>query len=102
MDSKGESMTDDFEMCPDEKHEILEDVMRLKGDIVDSMNELNSSIIELASKSPAISEEKRTEIIELMTSMNEKQNAPTELDVLYLKSCLDRGIVNPDSFNQLD
>ena len=92
-------MTDDFEMCPDKKHEMLERVMKIKEDIVDSMNELNSNIIELASKdNPAICERKRAEIIESVTSMQEKQNAPTELDVLYLRSCLDRGIVNPDSF----
>ena len=103
MDPKGEFMTSDFEMCPDKKHEMLERVMRAKKDIIDSMNELNSNIIELASKdNPAICERKRAEIIERMTYMSEKQNAPTELDVLYLKSCLDRGIVNPDSFTQPD
>ena len=95
-------MTDDFEMCPDKKHERLERVMRLKRDITESMNELNSIILELALDNPAICEQKRTEIIERVTYAQEKQNAPHELDVLYLKSCLDRGIINPDSFNQSD
>ena len=95
-------MTGDFEMCPDKKHEMLEKTMGLKEEIIDAMNELNSNIVELALDNPTISEKERAEIVERMAHMYEKQNAPTELDALYLKSCLDRGIINPDSFTQSD
>lgn len=96
-------MADNFEMCPDKEHEVLEEMMELRKNIVDSFNEVNSGIVALAlDDNSAICEQTRAKILELMAYAREKQNAPTELDALYLKNCLDRGTVNPDSFTQPD
>ena len=94
----GFSMNDNFEMCPDKKHKMLERIMEIKKDITDSMDELNSVIIELALEHPGLSEEERIEFVEHINHAKEQQNALTDLDALYMESCLERGIINPDSF----
>ena len=95
-------MTDDFRMCSDKKHEALERVMKLRNEILDAANELNSNMVAFTLSNPTISESERVERLEEIVHVKKQQNAATELDVLYLESCLERGTINPDSFTQSD
>ena len=95
-------MTNDFRMCPDKKHEALEKVMKLKNEILEAANELNSNMAALTLSNPTISESERAKRLEEIAHIREQQNAASELDILYLESCLERGTINPDSFTQPD